>query len=176
MTITKHVQSLIAQTKKGSLIMDDADWERVNPQLSMVARVFVNRLENACVLPRLLDAADVADLKAVLVVDHYLSLLANPLQRRHVQELLEAGAPLADIASFAALSLAQELIWPDTAVNQAAPVSPADLFYPIPAAAVQLGMMPEELYEAILADRVEAQLVISQAEVEQLLAGRKGAW
>ena len=88
--IPEQVLSLITRAKKRSLLMADERWARVNPQLSMVARVFVNRLENECVLPRLMDAADVDDLKAVLLVDYFLSLTSH---REHRAAAM--SAPLA---------------------------------------------------------------------------------
>ncbi len=170
--IPDNLPAVIAQVKERSLHMTDERWARVNPRLSMVAHVLVNRLENDCVLSRLSDAADADDLKALLFVDCYLSLTENPLHRQHMQELLAAGVPLPDIATYVALSFAQELIWPDGAPDDTS-VLKSEMFYPIPAAAAQLGLLPEELYADILADRVQAQLVVSWAEVERLLAKRE---
>jgi hypothetical protein len=167
MNAPANLLDLLAHAAPTSLDMEEVAWQRVDPRWSMVARVFVNRLQNEAVLPRLERAGDADDLKAALLVDYYLSLTRSPQHRQHVRELLASDATLADVATYAALSFAQELLWPDDAD---APLDKSQLFYLIPEAAAQLGRLPEQLYADILADRVAAQLVISRAELERLLA------
>ena len=167
MNIVQKLVNLFTAAAPTSLDMNDDHWQQVNPRWSMVVHVFVNRLENHCVLPRLETSANVDDLKAVLLIDYYLTLLRVPQHRQQVQELLTTTAPIHDIARYAALSLAQELIWPE---DRAVTMDKSELRYPAAAAATQIGLLPEELYAEILADRVQAELVVSQAEIERWLA------
>ena len=65
MNIVQKLVNLFTAAAPTSLDMSDDHWQHVNPRWSMVVRVFVNRLENHCVLPRLETSANVDDLGPV---------------------------------------------------------------------------------------------------------------
>jgi hypothetical protein len=115
----------------------------------------------------LVTAQTVAELKAVLFVDHYLSRIKNGSFRQHIQALLANPAvPLAVIEQYAALSFAREAVWqPESQTDSLE----EQVLYSVEAAAVQLGLNPEALYQRIAAGTVAAHLYLTWPEVARLL-------
>ena len=79
--------------------------------------------------------------------------------------------PLADIVTYAALSFAHEAIWLEGC--EAEPLNKEAIVYKLAAAADQLGVSVETLYQAILDDKINAELVLTRTEIERL-AAQKG--
>jgi hypothetical protein len=167
MTVMDQVVRLVSEASDSSVSLDTTEWGRVNPKWTMVARVFVNMLQNDVVRPRLLQAENVSELKAVLFVDYYLTLIQDNLFHHQVQALLaNPTVPLAVIAYYAALSFARDAVWqctPDMMPDR------GQFAYPIAAVAAHTGMDVEMLYRKIASGEIDAELMMPWAEVEQLL-------
>ncbi|MBP8002258.1 MAG: hypothetical protein KA314_23230 [Chloroflexi bacterium] len=172
MSALDNIIHLISPRGRGPLQLQRDDWRRVNPKWSMVARVFVNLLTDEAVLPRLTQATTAEELKAILFVDHYLAQVHNHCFRQQIRELLATPTvPLADIVTYAALSFAHEAIWLEG--GEAEPLNKEAIVYKLAAAADQLGVSVETLYQAILDDKINAELVLTRTEIERL-AAQKG--
>ena len=165
-----HVITVISHASSPKLHLQREDAERVNPKWSMVARVLVNMLSNAEVIPRLAKAKTTNDLKAILLVDEYLSVVQNRLFKQQIRELLAApDVPLEAIETFAALSFARDAIWK---CEEHEPLDENNILYSIVAAAAQLNVEPEELCHSILDGEVAADLYLTRTEIERLLCQR----
>jgi hypothetical protein len=161
-----HVIAVISHASSPKLHLEREDGERVNPKWSMVARVMVNMLSNVEVIPRLMQAETTNDLKAILFVDEYLSIVKNRLFEQQIRELLAAPeVPFETIETFAALSFARDAIWQS---EQHAPLDESNILYSIEAAAAQLNVEPEELCYSIWDGEVTADLYLTRAELERL--------
>lgn len=162
-----HVITVISQASRPKLQLQRDDCVRVNPKWSMVARVLVNMLSNAEVIPRLVEAKTTNDLKAILFVDEYLSLVKNRLVKQQIREMLSAReVPLETIETFAALGFAREAIWQG---GEHEPLDENNILYSIEAAAAQLNVEPDELCQGILDGEVKADLYLTRAEIERLI-------
>lgn len=167
---TEQVSELLASIQPPSRPVDRA-WRRVNPKWLLVARIFVTLIAGEQVLSRLTVARSLADLKALLCVDQHLGRIRDAAVRRRVCELLASPTtPLAVVEGYAALSFARELAWNDEDGGL------ADRVCSVQQAAMQLGVRPETLYQAILDEQVAAELMISSREVERLHRHRPSAW
>jgi hypothetical protein len=165
--ILDHVITVISHASSPRLHLQREAGERVNPKWSMVARVLVNMLSNTEVIPRLMEAKTTNDLKAILLVDEYLSVVQNRLFKQQIRELLAAPeVPLETIETFAALSFARDAIWQ---CEEHEPLDENNILYSIEAAAVQLNVEPEELCYGILDGEVTADLYLTRAEIERLI-------
>ncbi len=161
-----NVITILSHANRPKLRIQREDCERVNPKWSMVARVLVNMLSNAEVISRLMQAETTNDLKAILLVDEYLSVVKNRLFKQQIRELLAAPeVPLETIETFAALSFARDAIWQCGAHE---PLDENNILYSIEAAAAQLNVEPEELCHGILDGEVTADLYLTRAEIERL--------
>jgi hypothetical protein len=162
-----HVIAVISHASSPKLHLEREDCERVNPKWSMVARVMVNMLSNVEVIPRLIQAETTNDLKAILFVDEYLSIVKSRLFKLQIQELLAAPeVPFETIATFAALSFARGAIWQ---CEEHEPLDENNILYSIEAAAAQLNVEPEELCYSIWNGEVTADLYLTRAEIERLI-------
>jgi len=162
-----QVTAVISQASPPGLTLQQAESQRINPKWSIVTRVFVNMLSEEDIVPRLVTAQTAAELKAVLFVDHYLSRIRNGRFRQHIQALLANPAvPLTVIEQYAALSFAREAIWqPESQTDSLE----EQVLYSVEAAAVQLGLNPEILYQHIADGTVAAHLYLTWTEVARLL-------
>jgi len=166
-----QVISVISKACIPKLQLEKQDCERVNPKWSMVARVLVNLLSNAEVVPRLVAAKTVDDLKAILFVDEYLALVKNRLFKQQIRELLAAPEVSLDIIeTFAALSFARDAIWQ---CRDQEPLDGDNMLYPLEAAATQLNVEPGELCRAIVDGRVRADLYLTRSEITRLVCQTK---
>jgi hypothetical protein len=162
-----HVITVISHASSPALQFQREDCERMNPKWSMVARVLVNLLSNAEVIPRLVEAKTTNDLKAILFVDEYLSVVKNRLFKQQIQELLAAPeVPLETIETFAALSFARDAIWQ---CEEHDPLDENNILYSIEAAAAQLNVEPEHLCYGILNGEITADLYLTRTEIERLI-------
>jgi hypothetical protein len=164
--VLDHVITVISRASSPKLQFQREDGERVNPKWSMVARVMVNMLSNAEVVPRLMQAETTNDLKAILFVDEYLSVVKNRLFKQQIRELLAAPeVSLETIETFAALSFARDAIWE---CEEHEPLDVKNILYSIEAAAAQLNVEPEQLCYGIWGGEVTADLYLTRAEIERL--------
>jgi hypothetical protein len=162
-----HVITVISHASSPKLHLQREDCERVNPKWSMVARVMVNLLSNVEVIPRLMEAKTTNDLKAIMFVDEYLSIVKNRLFKQQIRELLAAPeVSFETIETFAALSFARDAIWE---CEEHKPLDENNILYSIEAAAAQLNVEPEQLCYGIWDGEVTADLYLTRAEIERLI-------
>ena len=166
MSALDRVTAIISQASPPGLNLQRIESQRINPKWSMVTRVFVNMLSEEEIVPRLMTAQTVAELKAVLFVDHYLSGIRNGRFGQHIRALLtNPDVPLSVIERYAALSFAREAIWQQESQSDSLE---EQVLYSVEAAAVQLGLNPEALYQRIASGTVTAHLYLAWTEVVRL--------
>ncbi len=89
----------------------------------------------------------------------------------HVRALLsDPSVPILTIETYVALSLARQIVW---RAESGGDIAPDELLFPVDFAAEMLGLESDELYRAILADEVQAALLINRHEVERLAAQQR---
>lgn len=158
----ENVEAIVSKASAPRLTIQHEAWQRINPKWRIVARLFVAMLSEEAILPRLATAETIEDLKAILFVDHYLSRMRYGRFRDQIQELLTSpDVSLAVIERYAAFSFLYKAVWE----KDAAPNSP---LYSVEAAAVQLGRTCDEIYQAILEEKIEADLYLSWTEIARL--------
>lgn len=166
MSALDRVTAIISRASPPGLNLQRTESQRINPKWSMVTRVFVNMLSEEEIVPRLTTAQTAAELKAVLFVDQYLSRMRNGRFRHHIRTLLaNPDVPLSVIEWYAALSFAREAIWQQESQTNSLE---EQVLYSVEAAAVQLGLNPEALYQRIAAGNITAHLYLTWTEVVRL--------
>ncbi len=169
MSALDNVEALVSAASQPALELQQETWQRINPKWRIVTRILVTMLSQESILSRLALAQTLNDLKAVLFIDHYLSRVRYGRFQEHIQTLLaNPDVPLSVIERYAALSFAYEAIWQPEATFEETPL------YSIAAAAVQLGMEPDEIYQDILGGKIQAELYLSCTEVARLLEETSG--
>lgn len=168
MSPLEQAEQIVAQVTWSPLDMRRETWKRINPRFSMIARTFISWLRDETVLSRLEHAQTIDDLKALLVVDEYLTRVKQIEQRRQIQELVaNPQVPLDLIEVYAALTYLQEalLVADEIPLVERVEHELDRVVYTAEAAARQLGWNTEELYEAIARDDVRAELCIRLGEL-----------
>ncbi len=168
MSPLEHAEQIIAQVTWSPLNLRRYEWKHINPAVSMVARRFLSWLRDETVLARVAHAQSVDDLKALLVVDDYLSRVKHIESRRQIQQLLEdPEIPLDLIEVYAALTYLREALFvaDEMSVPERVELELDRFVYTAAAAARHLGWNTEELYDAMARSDVQAELCIRLGEL-----------
>ena len=158
---TNRVIALVSRAGTALAPFDDEEITRINPKWTMVARVFISALRNKTVLSRLAAASSVNELKGILFVDAYLSVIRDVATRQHIRDLIaDPRVSLQTLMTYMALTYARQNVCVDGDAEL--------LYYTIEGAAQQLGCDPATLYRGILAGNTHATLILERTEVERL--------
>jgi hypothetical protein len=146
--------------EKGNFSFFDSRWGYIPMQYQIISRLLVHHLKESTLLECFRHWRGTTHLEAVLIADYYMGLNPTIQQQIDLVSLLYHPESVKDtLIRYLALSLLEHAkIKAGVALEQ---LTKDDLLYPIPFAAMRLSINADDLYRAILDEKIEAVLAIS---------------